>query len=355
MHRLIEFRARTVTWCTERMGARLRAGVFGVLAMTGLMACGGDGPPTGPIPEGTGFWVLALNHDAITLSTTAPYDTIQLVATPLDANGDRIDGEQTTVFSSTDRAVTVTPSGLVTGVAATGFATITARMTVGQVTLTSTAYVRVLDAASPVAAKQLTITSTSPTVAVGWFTPPNPVVSATVLDLNDAPIPDPMTRYRSSNGRAISVSDNGTLSATNVGTTMIYASATVYGKRVTDSMEITAIHPRLAVVEVQYRTRDGVKVAIFNPDSLTITRGADVVWANLRNDQVDVVFEDPSTAGAAQQTYGKIMDRSGAAGNIPAWTPTGIQDSYRVRNFAQPGTYRYRSALYNTSAIIVVK
>ena len=354
MHRLTEFHARTVTWCAERMGARLRTGVFGVLAMTGLMACGGDGPPTGPIREGTGFWVLALNHDAITLSTTAPYDTIQLVATPLDANGDLIDGEQTTVFSSTDRAVTVTPTGLVTGVTATGFATITAKTTVGGVTMTSTAYVRVLDAASPVTAKSLTMTSTSPTVAAGMFAT-GPTVTATVLDLNDASIPDPITRYRSSNSRLISVSDDGTIAATNVGKAMIYASATVYGTRVTDSLEITAVHPLTALIEVQYRTRDGKNIAIFNPDSLTITRGADVVWGNLSENKVDVVFDDPAVVGAAQQAFGLMFDPSGATGNIPAWRATTFMDAYRVRNFAQPGTYRYRSALYNTHAIIVVK
>ncbi len=101
-------------------GPRIRRqGPVSILASLLIAACGGDGGgPSGPAPVAT---------VQVTANTTSIRvgETVQLVVTLLDANGNALSGRTIAYTTSSAGIATVTPAGLVTGVAA-GNATITA-------------------------------------------------------------------------------------------------------------------------------------------------------------------------------------------------------------------------------------
>ena len=98
--------------------------------------------------------------------------TLLLAATARDQNGAPMAGLAGTSFSTSDATkATVSPSGLVTGVAA-GSATITAALTAGGVTRTATAAITVTTTAPPPVASTATVTT--PTIA---FSPPTVTIA----------------------------------------------------------------------------------------------------------------------------------------------------------------------------------
>src|SRR6266511_3209162 len=56
------------------------------------LACGGGDTlnPPPPIADSALYWSLDLNHHAATMALTAPYDTLQLVATPHNRHGEAL-------------------------------------------------------------------------------------------------------------------------------------------------------------------------------------------------------------------------------------------------------------------------
>src|SRR5262249_49496601 len=101
---------------------RRRLLLFCTLSML-LASCASDQTTT-PKPTlltaENGYWQIALNHQAFTLSTVAPYDTIRIIATPRNATGTPLTGSVldsavTTYALSdpSDTSVTITPDGVV--------------------------------------------------------------------------------------------------------------------------------------------------------------------------------------------------------------------------------------------------
>src|SRR5690348_13021390 len=97
---------------TEAGGAS-RVGVV-LLGLVGVLGCGHD--TTGPAPRDptTLLWQLDVNHQAVTLATVAPYDTVQLVATPRALGGAPLAGAVVTYRTTDATSVVVSPTGLVT-------------------------------------------------------------------------------------------------------------------------------------------------------------------------------------------------------------------------------------------------
>ena len=94
-----------------------------VLGVAALSACGGDGPTTPgvfPMPRTVDVVEVTPANASILAS-----ETVQLSATPRDAQGNALSGRAVTWRSSNTSAATVSSTGLVTGVAA-GSPTITA-------------------------------------------------------------------------------------------------------------------------------------------------------------------------------------------------------------------------------------
>src|SRR5690349_9594539 len=90
------------------------------LGLVSSVGCQGDHltPTTALVDPAELYWSLELSHHAVTLSTTAPYDTLTVAATPKNYAGESLAG--TPVYTTTDpRAVVVTPTGVLIAVAPT--------------------------------------------------------------------------------------------------------------------------------------------------------------------------------------------------------------------------------------------
>ena len=102
--------------CDRSLHTRLvRAAAIGVLGAA--LGCSSDTSAPAPVPSAQLYWALQLNQHAIVMALTAPYDTVQLTATPITGAGVPITGLGGTAFrlaSTTDSTVTVSPTGLVT-------------------------------------------------------------------------------------------------------------------------------------------------------------------------------------------------------------------------------------------------
>jgi hypothetical protein len=83
-------------------------------AVISAIGCGGDNATAPILDEAHAYWTLQLNENAVVLALTAPYDTIQLTATPLSALGTPIERNGSVTYRATDSSVTVSPTGLVT-------------------------------------------------------------------------------------------------------------------------------------------------------------------------------------------------------------------------------------------------
>ena len=115
------------------------AGVCLMLGATVLVGCsgGGDDDPTPPVTAV--FTTLTVEPNAPTLTVGG---TQALTATAKDQNGATMSGLTTTYISNAPGTASVTPAGVVTGVAL-GTTTITATGTIGSVTKTATINVTV--------------------------------------------------------------------------------------------------------------------------------------------------------------------------------------------------------------------
>ena len=92
-----------------------------LIALTGLggvssiSGCSGD--TTGDaavVAPSRQFWSVRLNYRAVNLALVAPYDTVRLVAIPLDASGHAMPDAGAVTFQTKDSTVTVDPTGLAT-------------------------------------------------------------------------------------------------------------------------------------------------------------------------------------------------------------------------------------------------
>lgn len=122
------------------------------LAFVCFLGCqGNDQVSPSPPDIETLFWDLRLSHHAVTLSTTSPYDTLTLLATPRNHRREPLAGLPSSVYTTSDpRAVVVTSDGKLQAVQANGgVTTVTATLTVANVKHTDLVYVQVVDDATP--------------------------------------------------------------------------------------------------------------------------------------------------------------------------------------------------------------
>ncbi|PYP18109.1 MAG: hypothetical protein DMD52_02690 [Gemmatimonadetes bacterium] len=154
--------------------------------------------------------------------------TVQLIATPKDANGNPLAGRVVTWASGNTAVATVSGSGLVTGVAA-GSATITATSE-GQ---SGTASVTVIFV--PVAA--VIVSPPSPSVQAGFTVQ----LTATPEDANGAPLSGRTVTWSSDNTAVATVNGSGLVTAVAAGSATI--TATSEGKSGTAAVTVTPAPP----------------------------------------------------------------------------------------------------------------
>lgn len=212
-----------------------------------MLACGPAEPSPVSVQLGHTYWALELNHHAVLLSTTVPWDTLSLMGTPLNHLGQPLLNLAAPQYSSADvRHVMVTPDGVLHAIAPLAEnqeVLVTARLTMGGVTHVDTVYVRVMDTPNPPPVlHSLSIHPLPPDTAkeavgpdVFLFTRP-PLVARSA-DSSGAPLANLPVYFRSSDPRAASVDRlTGVVTSAQMGPVTFYASTTAFGVTKADTL-----------------------------------------------------------------------------------------------------------------------
>jgi plastocyanin len=373
--------------CISRSVAVLVRLLLSTIAVAG---CGGDtvtrfAPATGSDAAGL-YWALTVDHRAITLSIAPPYDTLQITATPRDADGHPLSGLGTVTYRSVNpELVLVSPSGRLQALKA-GTAEIDVELSAGSVRHTDRAFVNVTEDEAPPALASLSILPEPPdsttwgvngdgsSIAIqpdgSVFGFAVKILFARAADAGGTPIPGINVSFSSSDTTvAVAGALGGTamlLQAIKPGRVTVIANATVYGVTMTDSVPFTMTMPVYAVVKIQSQpTRLGSATAVaFNAADVTVTPGGSVVWVNLTGQPADVVFDDPTNViehGSTVSCAAAGVIDPGGAGDIAAFgeprdpqAPTMSPENCRSRSFPVAGVYPYHSNLTGATGRVVV-
>lgn len=344
----------------------MRSGIL-LSALALGVGCGADMTGSAPLSLDRQYTTLALNHHAITLGDAAPYNTIQLIATPLTADGTPLtDTAALPTYTVNDPALTVSATGVLTATAPVFGAVVTVALKIGHLTLRDTAVVNAnpLNAPPPV----LTVFSLQPLPGDSIKTDLlNPVqLHLTITDAHGDSIPSAVVLFRSADTLAATVDQLGVVQGLQPGKVMLYAEATVYGVKKKDSLLFTVTQPSIATVQVLGRLSGGHTVSYFSPETLSVVRNGIVLWYNSSGQTTDVTFDTPSAVAVPDDkaeilniVFAIPFDALQHDGNITTLIP---QDTTRGndgigaagRMFPSLGLHPYHSTRYGTVGFIKV-
>ena len=368
------------------------------LVMCGVgVAFGCSGDTTGPAALGTAkaYWALRLNYHAVNLALTAPNNTVQLSAVPVNPAGDSLSGVGSVTYTTGDSNVVVTQSGLVTARFTTSrtFVIATLRVPSQNVTHADTVSIQVAQG-SPLATFSIQPRSDGIDSAKEAVDQPFalnggilPVFATdeggnTVCNASDCAL----QVYFTSSDPTIALIDrfSGLVTPERAGRVTFYATTLAYGVVESDSLPFVVGYPITPQINVIVSTpvNSLTPALAFTPTALVVAVGGTVTWSNQNNlDSVDVVFDD-STAALAGCVFADCVDLPPTgAGNIALFAldtaaitvanqqfnQTGDAQAYqallaaefagyKARSFLSAGTYRYHSRRYPTaSGAIYVK
>lgn len=363
---------------------------LGVFGLAGLLACGGDvtNPTASGLNPADAYWALQLNEHAVRLARTAPYDTIRLVATPLNAEGDPLGVPGTIQYSANDSTVTVTASGLVTAryTTASGKSAIVVaslRDTVQHVTLADTCLIQVTATVPAAPLKTFTIqlpANRSPQMPADLFY----LMKATATDSAGNPMTTFPYFFSSDPNIAHIDRSTGAVTGGHTGSVFLYATTWAYGVAKRDSIAFDVIARSKINVQTLpvIPTGSTQPVLTFWPQVVTISAGGKVNWLNPSlTDSMDVVFDDPTNVDSV--AINLFLGIGTGEGNIAPWVqdttgsnpisaaictafgyaPPNCGGLYglntggmqRTRLFQVPGTYHYHSAKWGTTGTVVVE
>jgi len=332
------------------------------LLALGMAACGGD-PAITPPPQGnseTMYWQLTLNVRAATMSTVAPYDTLQLVATPRTVHGTPIADLARPTFTSQDPAhAQVDSNGLVHVIASGDQVLIVASLEDHDLLHADTLVLNITDETSPPTMAFFTI-HPAPGDSAKTGSTSTGMVTARAYAADSTPIPDISTYFSISDPTTATIDRSaGVILPTHPGPVTIYASTRTYGVSKVDTLLYTIGHPLLMNISITPKVgSNGQTIPVFAPDSVVLGPGARLLFANSLAPATDVTFDDPTNVGP-DPFYCIFGPPLCGSGNIEPWTydpngPLGTFSALRVRNIVVPGTYRYHSALFGTTGVIVI-
>lgn len=387
-----------------RLGRFVAAGALLSGMTSGLVGCSGDqtGPAAAPYVR-----QMTLDRHAITLALNKPgYDTAQLnprlhtsLGAPLPAGV----SVQYSVSPAGDTSVLISANGLVTAHAPTTGTLVIAKVVVDGNTILDTATFTVNDLGSASVPQNPHLVfalpdGVSPILRCDQPQPLTAGLGVTItpvfLDASDDTLTNVAVSFGSSDssralvtsqpvfdpvlGIPIGVSVVLKQVCQSLGPAWVYATATVYGKTVTDSILLTLRPPSLALIGIVGATSgwSGPGPTFANVPGfigsknteVKVEAGASVVWFNISGTSADIVFDTPD---AVQPTVDPTPDLffffyslppSGEGGNIPAFTTdtTGgtvyQPDNFRVRYFPTPGTYHFHMSQWPaaTGSVVVL-
>lgn len=334
------------------------------------------------------FWRLALDQHAITMALLPPYNHLRLKAIPLSAHDDTLGVETPVVFTSSDSGVLVDSTGMLTAHSIATNVAIVARLTIAdsqghRLSLVDTAIVNVNDVATVPRVAKILIETPGDSAKCS-LNPAYMLVDFVAQDMDQRAIPEAQIRLTSADPTVTNFGVSGgvliehdfgyqgdTTLETNatcakVGTTQLFAEATIYGVRLKDSLRVTVGHSLVATIPVNTVTTYSQGLAshtiqFSSGSTMTIGVGGIADFQNETRDTVDVVFDNASLVGGATldrptlyflygifclpKTYGCPTP---ALGNIllpPSDSlglfPNGTGRAFRL--FSQAGVYLYHS------------
>ena len=327
-----------------RAAPQLLWGCIGVM----LLGCGGDG--TGPAPQPTTelFWALPLNWHAINLALQAPYDTVQLTASPRTVAGTVLAGTGAVQYTAADSTVSVSSTGLVTAHYITSRTTVVARLTVGSVTLADTAVVQVVGSAPSAPLATFSIQPRPDGLAqasaylddqtyVGTMIP----VYATLT--TEDPVTNLLISYGSSDSTVSGIDQSGYIVPQRPGRVTFYASTLAYGVAKQDSLPFSIGYNSLIQISLHARGRgDSTGLYAEQPSgSQVVGAGGRVVINNYASEKVEMVlpYQTSTISNLTVADPHHLIDTLAA------------DNDYRFIRFDSAGTYAIRFRLLGTGGI----
>jgi hypothetical protein len=340
---------------------RYRDSILLALVGLALAACGGDPAVTPPPAQdpATMYWQLTLNVRAATMSTVAPYDTLQLVATPRTVHGTPITDLPAATFTSLDLdRAQVDSTGLVHVIGSGDQVAIVASLEQNNVLHSDTLVMNITDESSPPTMATFTIhPDVGDSAKVGSST--NATVLPRAYTADGTPIPDVAVYFSTSDVITATINrTTGFLTPDHPGHVDVYATTTTYGVTKVDTLPYTIGHPIILVLDIPPKVQpNGQTIPVFSPDSAELGPGAYVLFGNELGPATDVTFDDPTNV-AQEDEFCALAESLCGSGNIAPWTfdpndPSGLS-AIRVRQFNVPGVYTYHSALFGSTGVIVI-
>lgn len=345
------------------------------VALLAFAGCGGLEPVDAyaPItdPE-LMYMTLTLDHKAINLSTVAPYNSIQLTATPRDAHDAPMTGLPLPTFRSTDTTrIVVTADGMVQARrSGTGIRVIAELAADGNIFHADTAFINVTTTATPPVLDSLSLPSGAtrgldPRIATGVlyliFAGMNPFTSirAQAFSTDGTEITGLVIHYRSLKPEIADVAPTGDFSSIfTVGQFGFVATTTAYGVTRADTTLFTITLPTYQNVRI-IAGPDGKPA--FTPTEVALKAGGLMFWFNESEQAVDVTLDDPASATTAPAAVCATATQFGGdpatfcgEGNMAPFADNdnSLADA-RARQFNAPGTYTYRTSTGATGRIVV--
>jgi hypothetical protein len=303
-----------------------------------------------------------MNWHAVNLALTAPYDTVQLSATPRTPDGTVLPDSGTIQYMTTDSAVTVSATGLVTARYTTARTAVVARLTVQGLTLTDTTVIKVTASPLPaplaslsiqprpggLAAAHMNVTNISPgrvtvpfyaTIASG-----NPATD-TICGARGCPNYPLVVAFASSNPAMAEIDrTTGVVKAHQIGRVTLSVATLAYGVAKVDSLPFSVGYPLVAIATVKTDSTKTPHVPTLNglQEPLSVSIGGRVFASNAAGQSIEVSL--PAGASGIHFT-----------GPNPARTKdtvaTGKLESLAVQ-FDSTGTYALQYRLLNSGTVI---
>jgi hypothetical protein len=311
---------------------------------------------------------LALNHHAVTLALTAPANQLQLTAVPLTVTGDTLPADAHVHFTSSDSAVFVDSTGLLTAHSPKKGVLVIATLTVGGtqgLTLADTARVNV-NRVTPVPV--FTTLQVSTPGDSGWTSLNNGMILTTnMLDSAGNVIANTevyvnvlahqdILKLPSYSGAQLG-HWQGSVQTPDVGKSRVVVNATVYGVSKSDTLDITVGYPMFyttAFAQVN-DTTDSLTVPV-----VTVSPGGIVEFDNMTTRAIDIIFDDSTVVQGvsleqlpSQVTrcfFAQVCAKQGSpSGNIHGLEPyhkiygSPADSGFTFRRFPTVGTYSFHS------------
>src|SRR6266571_2989223 len=318
---------RAVTWATSN-GAAASVSASGLV--TGVAAGSATITATSEGQSGTSaITVTNVPVGSVTVSPAAVSltvgQTMQLAATPKDANGTALSGRAVTWGTSNAAVATVSASGVVTGVAA-GSATITATSE-GQ---SGTAALTVTNV--PVAS--VTVSPTAASLTVGATTQ----LTATPKDANGTALSGRVVTWATSNAAAATVSASGLVTGVAAGSATV--TATSEGQSGTSAITVTNVPVASVTVSpaaVSLTVAQTMQLAAVTKDAAgNVLTGRTVTWTT-SNSTVATVLATGLVTGVAAGTATITATSEGVAGTAASTVTAPVSNPGTVTDLAVVG------------------